>query len=188
MDPLASAILDFWFGVAPLRTRDVWFRKDPAFDAAIASRFGGAVERALEGSYADWAATPRGALARILLLDQFTRNIFRDTARAFAGDPTALAVATATVDAGGDRALDPLERWFVYLPFEHSEDAAVQQRSLALFGALATETGERGALEWAEKHAEVIRRFGRYPHRNAVLGRASTPEELAFLVQPGSRF
>jgi uncharacterized protein (DUF924 family) len=188
MDPLACAILDFWFGPPPHAARDVWFRKNPAFDAEIRDRFGVAVAAALAGGHEGWTATPRGALARVLLLDQFTRNIHRDTPLAFAGDPVALATANAVVAAGADRDLDRFERWFLYLPFEHSEDAAVQERSLELFGALAAETGDAGALEWARKHAAVIRRFGRYPHRNAILGRASTADEIAFLATPGSGF
>ena len=188
MDPLARDILAFWFGPAPHAPRDAWFRKDDAFDATIRKRFGDAVAAAIGGAYDAWRATPHGALARILLTDQFTRNIFRNNPRAFAGDPIALTTAMGMVDAGHDRKLDPFERNFVYLPFEHSEDPIMQQRSLALFGALANETGNRTPLEWAEKHAVIIRRFGRYPHRNAVLGRASTPEEIAFLREPGSSF
>jgi uncharacterized protein (DUF924 family) len=124
----------------------------------------------------------------VILLDQFTRNIYRDTPQAFAGDALALDIAVAAVDQGFDRKLDAYERWFLYLPFEHAEDWAMQQRSLALFGQLAAETGDRAPLQWAEEHAEVIRRFGRYPHRNAILGRPSTPEEIIFLAQPGSAF
>jgi len=165
-----------------------WFGKDPAFDAEIRARFGSAIEAALAGAGEAWSGTPRGALARILLLDQFTRNAFRDTPRAFAGDALALETAGRAVDAGFDRSLDPHERWFLYLPFEHAEDADAQVRSLALFGALARETGQREPLEWAEKHAAIVRRFGRYPHRNAVLGRASTADEIAFLREPGSSF
>jgi len=188
MHPLAAAIHEFWFGPLPHVARDVWFRKDSAFDTTIRAHFGNAVEAALGGAYADWAAQPRGGLARILLLDQFTRNAFRDTPRAFAGDSAALATAKAVVANGGDRMLDRYERWFLYLPFEHSEDPAMQERSLVLFGALSAETGDRGPLEWAEKHAAVVLRFGRYPHRNAILGRASTPDEVAFLATPGSGF
>jgi uncharacterized protein (DUF924 family) len=187
MDPLATDILDFWFGDRT-GARGEWFRKDSAFDAAIRARFGAAVDAALGGAFAEWASTAHGALALVLVLDQFTRNIFRDTARMFAGDARALAVATAAVTRGEDRALSPHERWFLYMPFEHAEDAAAQARSLALFAALARDTGLAAPLEWAEKHAAVIRRFGRYPHRNAILGRASTPEEIAFLAEPGSRF
>jgi uncharacterized protein (DUF924 family) len=187
MDPLATGILDFWFGDGT-RARDEWFRKDPAFDAAIRERFGSAVEAALGGAFAAWTSEPRGALALVLLLDQFTRNIFRGTARMFAGDARALTVAESAVTAGFDRMLGPHERSFFYLPFEHAESPAAQERSLALFTRLADESGLRSLLEWAEKHAVVIRRFGRYPHRNEILGRASTAEEIAFLAGPGSRF
>ena len=192
MDTIPRDVFDFWFGAEGSpergRPRPEWFRKDPAFDTAIRTRFGGAVEAALVGAFIDWEATPDGALARVLLLDQFTRNIFRDTPRAFAGDAQALATAEAAVARGFDRVLDPLQRWFLYLPYEHAEDAAMQRRSLALFEALARETGSAEPLEWARRHADVIFRFGRYPHRNEVLGRASTPEEVAFLREPGSRF
>ncbi len=183
-----DAILEFWFGPRPHAERNVWFRKDPVFDAEIRTRFGATIEAALAGAFADWTATPHGALARVIVLDQFTRNVFRDTPRAFAGDAQAFATAQALVAAGQDRQLDRFERWFLYMPFEHSEDRAVQERSLALFGALAAESGEPGNAQWAEKHAAVIRRFGRFPHRNAILGRTSTAEELAFLREPGSSF
>ncbi|HQR12152.1 MAG TPA: DUF924 family protein [Casimicrobiaceae bacterium] len=196
LDPVAASILEFWFGPklatedSPERgtARDVWFRKDAAFDADIRSRFGAAVAIALAGGYGEWCATAGGALARVLLLDQFTRNMFRDSAQAFAGDARALATAQDAVTRGLDRALDPYGRWFLYMPFEHAEDRNAQRRSLELFGSLAAETGLDAPLAWARKHAEVIERFGRYPHRNALLGRASTPEEVLFLEQPGSRF
>ena len=188
MDPLAADILDFWFGPPPHVVRDCWFRKDPAFDTAIAQRFGTAIDSALRGGYAGWEGSPRGALARILLLDQFTRNVHRGTAAAFAGDAEALRVAARLTDAGADAALDPYERWFAYLPFEHAESIAVQDRSLALFTRLNEQTGLADPLAWAERHAAVIRRFGRYPHRNEALGRTSTGDELAFLATPGSRF
>lgn len=187
---LAGDILAFWFGSGKPGPDPAsrWFGKDPSFDAEIRARYGNAIEAALAGAHEAWSGTPRGALARILLLDQFTRNVFRDTPRAFAGDARALAAAESAVARGFDRALDPVQRGFVYLPFEHAEDAAMQHRSLALFGALARETGDDTLLVWARKHADVIFRFGRYPHRNAILGRASTPEEVAFLAEPGSRF
>lgn len=192
MDTTARDVLDFWFGAQGSpergRARDVWFRKDPAFDDAIRQRFGETVAIALAGGHGEWCATAHGALARVILLDQFTRNIFRDTPRAFAGDARALATAEDALVRGFDRELSVHERWFLYMPFEHAEDAAAQHRSLALFGALSRETGDDGALEWARKHAEIVFRFGRYPHRNAILGRASTPEEEAFLREPGSRF
>ena len=190
----ADEVLDFWFGVPPstassASARPEWFRKDAAFDAQIRQRFGATIDAALAGGLADWGATKAGVLARILVLDQFTRNTGRDTPRAFAGDALALADAQALVAAGDDRLLSPLQRWFAYLPFEHAEDAALQRQSLALFGALAEEHPVlTEAAHWAGKHAEVIARFGRYPHRNTVLGRLSTAEELAFLAQPGAGF
>jgi len=188
MTPFSRELLDFWFGPPPHATRAEWFKKDPAFDATIRARFG----RAIEAALARAAPVPEGdvfdALARVVLLDQFTRNAFRDTPRSLAGDALALATAIAVVDAGRDALLDRFERLFLYLPFEHAEDLAMQERSLALFGRLADEFGDRGQLDWAEKHAAIIRRFGRYPHRNAICGRESTPEEIAFLEQPGSRF
>ena len=192
MDPLPQEIVEFWFGAPGTpehgRQRDVWFRKDSAFDATIGARFGEAVGIALAGGFGAWCGSADGALARVLLLDQFTRNMFRDTPRAFAGDARALATAQDAVARGLDRELDHLGRWFLYLPFEHAEDAQMQRRSLELFGALSAEMGDPSALEWAQKHADVVFRFGRYPHRNAILGRASSPEEEAFLAQPGSRF
>lgn len=188
---MQHAILDFWFGptegAAYGTTRDAWFRKDAAFDAEIRRRFGPLLETALGGGLGDWTA-PRAALARVLLLDQFTRNCYRDSARAFAGDALALAAATAAVDQGQDRELIPVERWFLYMPFEHAESPVAQARSLAVFTALRNETGLADPLTWAEKHAAIIRRFGRYPHRNALLGRESTAEEIAFLATPGSSF
>lgn len=184
----AREVLEFWFGPRPHVALDVWFRKDPAFDEDIRKRFGDDVAAAVEGAFGDWCATPHGALARVILLDQFTRNLYRDSARAFSGDDGALATAREAVDQRFDRDLDGFERWFLYMPFEHSEDPQMQERSLALFGALTRDTDDPGGLEWAEKHAAIIRRFGRYPHRNAMLGRDSTPDEIAFLTQPGSSF
>ena len=182
-----AAILDFWFGADAVAPRDFWFSKSDSVDAEIRSRFGSAVEAALAGSLDNWAETPEGSLAQILLLDQFTRNIFRGTPRAFAGDEAALGLAQGMVQAGLDRHFNALQRWFIYLPFEHSERLEDQYESLRLFGDLARE-GEPGPLECAQKHLDVIRRFGRFPHRNEILGRASTSEELEFLRQPGSRF
>ncbi len=192
MDSRASAILEFWFG-KPGDTdygqaREMWFRKDAAADAAIRDAFGEQVAIALAGGFGEWCATAPGALARVLLLDQFTRNMFRDTPRAFAGDARALATAQDAVARGLDQALDAHGRWFVYMPFEHAEDADMQRESLRLFSALAQEMDDPSPLEWARKHAEVIFRFGRYPHRNAILGRESTAAEIEYLSQPGSRF
>lgn len=192
MDPRIASVLDFWFGAPGTpqhgRTRPEWFGKDPAFDEEIRRRFGDTVAVALAGGLGEWCIDARGALARVILLDQFTRNMFRDTPRAFAGDERALATAEDAVARGLDRELDGHGRWFLYMPFEHSESDAVQRRSLELFTALARDTGDPSPLEWARKHADVIFRFGRYPHRNDILGRASTPEEVAFLAGPNSRF
>ena len=189
---LVDAILAFWFAPPGSNehgnARDVWFKKDSAFDLEIAERFGDAVAAALAGAYGEWCVTASGALARVLLLDQFTRNMYRDTPRAFAGDARALATAEDAIARGLDRTLAPYARWFLYMPFEHAEDVPAQRRSLELFGGLAQETGLTDSVPWAKKHAEVIFRFGRFPHRNMILGRASTPEEEAFLAQPGSRF
>jgi uncharacterized protein (DUF924 family) len=185
---LAAAILDFWFGPAPHQPRDAWFTKSDAFDRQIRERFGDALAAGIAGAFGAWCTTPLGSLARVVLLDQLTRNAFRGTLDAFAGDPAALATADHAIERGFDRTLDPYERWFLYMPFEHSESLPMQERSVALFTALADETGVDSPLPWAERHRDVIRRFGRFPHRNDILGRPSTSEEHAFLEQPGSRF
>jgi uncharacterized protein (DUF924 family) len=184
----AAEVLDFWFGDADA-PREEWFRKDAAFDAQIAERFGPLVERALAGELAGWQAEPDSGLALILLLDQFTRNIFRGSPRTFTGDPLALAAARALVASGGDRALPPLRRAFVYMPFEHAEDLAAQDEAVRLFTPLAGLSPFLASmLDYAQRHRVIVARFGRFPHRNAVLGRASTPEETEFLKQPGSGF
>lgn len=190
LDRGARAVLEFWFGaVDGNASRAEWFRKDAVFDSNIARQFGATIEAALTGGLGEWASGPRGALARIVVLDQFTRNVFRDTARAFAGDALALAAAREMVKHGWDRLLPPVQRQFAYLPFEHAEDMAAQDESIRLYSALAAEhPASADTLIWAEKHRVIIQRFGRYPHRNAALGRASTAEELVFLAEPGSRF
>ena len=192
-DPRAGAVLDFWFGApgAPERgtARAEWFRKDAAFDARIAQRFGTLIDAALRGELGGWAARPLSALAQIVVLDQFTRNTRRGSAAMFAGDAQALAAAKAMVDSGDDRALPGVMRQFVYLPFEHAEDLSEQRRAVALFTQLAAdEPALAGLVEWAQKHCVIVARFGRFPHRNALLGRASTPEEIEFLRQPGAGF
>jgi uncharacterized protein (DUF924 family) len=189
----ADAVLDFWFG-APGSSelgsaRKAWFSKDAAFDATIRERFGALVERALRGELEAWADAPPSALAQILLLDQFTRNAFRGTARAFAGDRRALAAATRMVGSRQDESLPPLMRGFVYLPFEHAENLAMQDEAVRLFDKLVGEAPEHAdMLDYAHRHRAVIERFGRFPHRNESLGRQSTAEELAFIEQPGSGF
>jgi uncharacterized protein (DUF924 family) len=184
----ANAVLHFWFGDVPV-ARAEWFKKDAVFDALIAERFGALIDEAVRGGLASWADAPESALARVLLLDQFTRNVYRDTPRAFAGDARALAAARAMVARGQDRALAPLRRAFVYLPFEHAEDRAAQRESLALHAALVRDDPSLASQEdYAKRHADIVERFGRFPHRNLVLGRVSSDEELAFLQQPGSSF
>jgi len=187
-----DAVLDFWFGAPGVpeygRTRPLWFTKTEATDELIRRRFGATIDAALRGELQHWAdGAARDALALIVLLDQFTRNAYRDSARAFAGDAAALAVAKRLVADGRHLRLAPVERWFAYLPFEHSETIDDQHESLRLFGALAAE-GLAEPLVWAQKHFDVVARFGRYPHRNDLLGRESTAAELDFLRQPGSRF
>jgi uncharacterized protein (DUF924 family) len=190
--PAAADILDFWF--APPgdpehgKERSLWFTKSEATDALINKRFAGAVEAALVGGFAEWTGQARQRLALVLLLDQFTRNIFRDTPRAFAGDARALHLARAAVASGQDLELVPLERAVMYMPFEHSELLVDQRESVRLFTRLADETGDTGQLSWAQKHFGIVARFGRFPHRNQILGRPSTVDERAFLEQPGSRF
>ena len=186
----ADAVIAFWFGEPPVASpRPEWFRKDAAFDAQIAQHFGVQIEAALAGGLRHWDATPEGALARIVVLDQFTRNTFRGSAKAFAGDTLALAAARALVARGDDRWLSGVMRQFAYLPFEHAEDRAAQAESLRHFARLAADhPALADALLWAQKHEVIIARFGRYPHRNEALGRASTPEETAFLKEPGSSF
>lgn len=188
MTASVAEILEFWFPPGTAAKRPEWFGKDPGFDRTIRERFGAAIEAALAGAFEEWCGTARGALARILLLDQFTRNAFRGTPKAFAGDAAALATAGNAVERGFDRELGPCERWFMYLPFEHAESLAVQDRSIALFRALADESDLADPLEWAIRHRAIIERFGRFPHRNPILGRESTADELAFLREPGSSF
>lgn len=182
----AAAVLDFWFGDEPV-ARPQWFRKDPAFDAQIGARFSALIESTLAG--ARFGDGPAEQLAALIVLDQFTRNVFRDTPRAFSGDAAALELAMRLYERGEDRSLPTWQRAFAYLPFEHAEDMAMQDCAVAAFETLAGERPETASmLDYAHRHREVIRRFGRFPHRNAILGRASTAEELAFLEQPGSRF
>jgi uncharacterized protein (DUF924 family) len=191
----AQAVLDFWFKPAdPLQHgqfRRVWFSKHEAFDAEIREHFGLQIEAALAGELREWDATAEGTLAHILLLDQFTRNIFRDTARAFAGDALALALATSLVSSGRDKNLPPIQRWFAFMPFEHSEALIDQECSVALFAGLRREAQHEvfdAAYDYALRHRAVIERFGRFPHRNALLGRESSAEEIEALKLPEFHF
>jgi uncharacterized protein (DUF924 family) len=177
----AGEILDFWFGELG---REDWYAKSPALDATVRARFSG-----LHGRLAASPPDPEGASARTLLaaviaLDQFPRHMFRDTAKAFATDEIALGLAKEAVARGLDRELDPRERHCLYLPFQHGEIAADQDRACALY----EELGDAEGLDFARRHKAIIDRFARFPHRNAQLGRQSTPEETAFLKQPGSGF
>ncbi len=186
-------VLAFWFGLPGEpdfgQPRREWFAKDAAFDERIRSRFQDSVEAALAGRLAHWMGSPEGVLALLILLDQFPRNLFRNQAKAFAGDQQARLLAEMALDQGWEKQYGRLERVFLYLPFEHSERLADQERAVALFSALAAEhPGNDGFLDYARRHHEVIARFGRFPHRNAALGRASTPDELDYLAQPGSGF
>ncbi len=190
----AQEVLDFWFLPASHpdhgAARAEWYRKDDAFDADIRARFGATITRAIAGGLREWDEQgARGVLARIIVLDQLTRNAYRGTPESFAGDLLALAAAREMVDAGEHMALQPIERQFVYMPFEHAEDAGMQQLAVDQFSALAADNPGFGeALDYAHRHRGVIARFGRFPHRNPILGRASTPEELDYLSQPGAGF
>jgi uncharacterized protein (DUF924 family) len=190
----AQEVLDFWFGAPGSaeygKPRAAWFRKDDKFDDAIRTRFGDAIARAVAGGLREWdEGGSRGMLARIIVLDQFARNARRGTPGAFEGDVLALAAARKLVDSGAHRELIPVQRAFVYMPFEHAEDARAQEECVELFTELTREhEGFGDMLDYAHRHRGVIARFGRFPHRNAILGRASTPEEAEYLSQPGSRF
>lgn len=185
-DPRAQGVLRFWFR-DPERRKE-WFAKDPAFDAEIRARFLQLHEEAVSGALGFWKEQPGDCLALVIALDQFPRNMFRGTARAFAADAPAREAAAHALAQGWDRAMLPVERLFLYLPFEHSESLADQERALALMRDLARYPETADALRWAEKHHAVIAHFGRFPHRNAALGRPGTPAEIEFLRQPGSSF
>jgi uncharacterized protein (DUF924 family) len=182
-------VLRFWFGEGPpYAPRQEWFRKNEAFDREIERRFGPLIQGALQGGLPEWDDSSESFLARVIVLDQFTRNVFRNTPKAFAGDAQALAIARRMVASGQDLQLEPVRRGFVYMPFEHAEEMAAQHESVRLFTRLDEESPAAEALDYAHRHREVVARFGRFPHRNAILGRESTPDELAFLQQPGSSF
>jgi uncharacterized protein (DUF924 family) len=174
-------VLQFWF--RELTSAD-WWRKDPVLDRRIADRFGPTLAAASRCELYAWRDSARGRLAEVIVLDQFSRNIHRDTAAAFANDPLALALAQEAVARGCDLELSPTERAFLYLPWMHSESPLIHAEALRLYSAPGLEQN----LDFERRHKAIIDRFGRYPHRNAILGRASTPEELEFLAQPGSSF
>ena len=174
-------ILHFWFEEL---TPKQHFAKDAALDEAIRTRFGATLEAAARCELFAWRATPEGRLAEIIVLDQFSRNVYRDTPRAFAQDALALVLAQELVASTQDRSLPPAQRSFAYMPYMHSESALVHTQAVALF----SQPGMESNLDFEMRHKAIIDRFGRYPHRNAILGRDSTAEELAFLSEPGSSF
>jgi len=196
----SESILEYWFGtesddlLAANQHAELWWKKNPKVDQEIRARFASLLDAAANGNLDDWLTDPRGRLAMIILADQFSRNMYRDTPRAFAFDPFARTWCKTGLDSGADRSLRPIERVFFNLPLEHSESLEDQQRSVALCKELAESVpdGHRelfsGYLNYAERHRDIVQRFGRFPHRNAILGRESTEEEIVFLQQRGSSF
>jgi uncharacterized protein (DUF924 family) len=189
--PDAEAVLAFWFDPAH---HDEWYASHPAFDALIRERFAEQVALAATGKLTDWPVTPAGWLALLIVLDQFSRNLYRNDPRAWAQDLRAQQLALSGIKEGFDRQLPALQRVFAYMPLEHAEDIGLQQRSVRVFEALCNEAPlnerdrYRDFLDYARRHEAVIARFGRFPHRNAVLGRISTPEERAYLAGPRAGF
>lgn len=197
----ANEVLAFWFGppgTAPLANAKKWFTKSASFDAECTHRFRDAIELAAGGGFDDWRTTPRGRLALVILLDQLSRNVFRDTPRSFAQDALAREVSRQALDAGDDDMLSPSEAGFLLMPLMHSENLAHQERCIAGFEKLEARADDAGddeqkknaanSVKYARMHAAIIERFGRFPHRNAILGRPSTPAEEEFLKEPGSAF
>ncbi|MFM9884621.1 MAG: DUF924 family protein [Burkholderiales bacterium] len=192
MNAQAREVLDFWFGPADSeafgKPREIWFKKDDAFDRALRERYGPLWEQVRAAALSDWDASPRALLAFIIVCDQFPRNMFRGESQSFATDPLALGAARRMLERGWDQQLLSVEKAFAYLPFEHSESLADQDRSVALFGGDPDDAVLKGYADYAVRHRDFIARFGRFPHRNAILGRISTPAEIEFLKQPGSTF
>ncbi|MEG2048619.1 MAG: DUF924 family protein [Comamonas sp.] len=202
LDPRLAQVLEYWLGAeqptnaTALARKQLWFTKDEAVDEEIRHRFGAVMQEALAGRLNDDAATPLGRLAVIIVLDQFMRNAHRGTPKSFAGDPLALQLALDGVAHGHDTddSIPPVARIFFYLPLEHAEDLAMQQHSVVAFEQLAQEASPdtrdffAGTADYAHRHRDVIERFGRFPHRNPILGRESTAEEKAYLAQPGAGF
>lgn len=180
-DLAPSEVIEFWRQAGP----KAWFGKNAEFDARIRERFEALHFAASRGEFSRWAKTAEGALALLILLDQFPRNMFRGSGHAFATDALALSIARRAVDQGLDQQVEPALRPFFYLPFEHSERLEDQDRSVALCTALREAAGDEDTLKWAKLHRDIIVRFGRFPHRNPCLGRVTTPEEQAFLDEGG---
>lgn len=185
LHPRARLLLDFWFSDEVVAGQ-LWFKSNPTFDRKVRDQFSEDYKRAASGEYDGWLNSPPGAVALVIALDQFPRNLFRGTARAFESDGMAQMVAAIAVDRGLDRKLAPQRRLFIYLPFEHAEKAALQETSVALITPL--EKDVPGVARYAERHAALIKEFGRFPHRNAVLGRPSTPAELEYLAKTPNEF
>ena len=181
-----ETILNFWFEGDATARRKKWFEKNDGFDTACAA-FVPALRAARDGGFDAWSLQPKSALALILLLDQLPRNAFRGLAEAFSADPHAQAIARRAIESKHDLVLTPVERMFVYLPFEHSEMLPDQDQSVRLFETLRGDLGEE-TIDYARRHRDVIREFGRFPHRNATLGRVNTPEEVNYLARPGAGF
>ncbi|MEJ7600540.1 MAG: DUF924 family protein [Kofleriaceae bacterium] len=202
MDPRIDNVIEFWFGTEPVPTQATarrWFVRDAAFDDQIRRKFGDLHDEAAAGGLEDWTGTARGELALLIVIDQFSRNLYRDQARAFALDARALGVASDMLLSDRARELTPHQRMVALLPYQHTEDRTVQAEGVAAYASLLEDARRGGAdeetikrmttgLDFAKQHAAIIERFGRFPHRNVALGRSSTPEEQAFLTQPGSRF
>lgn len=184
-DSIHKEIIAFWFS-----NKKNWFAKSKEFDGEVKEKFGPLIENAMEGGLKDWLESPDGTLAYILLLDQFTRNVFRGDAKAFSGDHFSEAASLGAIENGIDRKIELEHRTFVYMPLMHSEKKRVQEKSIEVFENLAREGGSdfEGTLKYAHSHKAIVDRFGRYPHRNEILGRSSTPEEKDFLNEPGSSF
>lgn len=185
-------VLAFWFGEENEpgygEFRSQWFQKDGAFDSEVTDRFGDLYERAAAGGLDSWREEAEGCLALVIVLDQFPRNMFRGDARTHATDGRALDAAKHAIERALDRELPAFQRMFLYMPFMHAEGVEDQRRSVELFEGLAAEPGGPDVVEYAVGHREIVERFGRFPHRNAILGRETTPEEAEFLTQPGSSF
>jgi uncharacterized protein (DUF924 family) len=181
MAAVPADVLGFWLQAGP----DKWWTKSTAFDEAVRLRFEPVHHAAARGEYRAWEGSAEGALALVILFDQIPRNLYRDTAHAFATDPLARAIAASALERAYDTSVDPQLRCFFYMPFMHSEDMADQDRSVALFEAYDADTGELSNLKYAVEHRDIIRRFGRFPHRNPMLGRPTTAAEQAFLDEGG---
>lgn len=201
MDPRVDEIIEVWFGPGPVPSQKIymqWFAREPVFDAQLKNRFGNVYGDAVAGRLEAWRGAARSELALIILLDQFSRNFFRDDPRAFATDATALALTRELRASGRIHELTPHQQMFALMPYQHTEDRAVQAEGIGAFTQLLEEARTSGdhdvisafenTLEFAKRHQEIIERFGRFPHRNKVLGRESTPQELAFLQEPNSSF